>query len=236
MVGVAGAAAVNLAVFERERARILVGAEQAVRRAVVDDGVADRDVIGVVIHAARRARRHFEALKDVVVTGEFDGVRAAREHRALAVHGHAEDRDLVRGGPGLGEADPARVGGAAVDLHGVARLELRRDRLQVRVRLARSDLVRGEGLRELADGAGSVRDRFGGRAATNERGDQREKRTESETLTLTHRMTSFVLAARAPRARSSGPAGTSARRQSLGEKGRKIVRSRLMRRVPICPP
>src|SRR3546814_167400 len=69
----------DLAVLERERSGVVVGAQDPVRRAVADDGVADGDVMGFAEHAGQRPAPDVEAIEDHMVgLLELDGVRAAR--------------------------------------------------------------------------------------------------------------------------------------------------------------
>src|SRR5215213_2290577 len=125
-------AVVDLNVFERERARVRVGAEYAVRGAVVHDRVAHGDVVRVVVYAAEGAARDVEALEDVVVReAELYRVRPAGDYGAQAVHANAPYGYLARAGPGAREDHVARVGRVAVDLHHVAGVEDGCDRLKV---------------------------------------------------------------------------------------------------------
>src|SRR3546814_9613699 len=72
----------DLAVLERERSGVVVGAQDPVRRAVADDGVADGDVMGFAEHAGQRPAPDVEAIEDHMVgLLELDGVRAAPQER-----------------------------------------------------------------------------------------------------------------------------------------------------------
>src|SRR3546814_15746175 len=53
----------DLAVLERERSGVVVGAQDPVRRAVADGGVADGDVVGFAEHAGQRPAPDVEAIE-----------------------------------------------------------------------------------------------------------------------------------------------------------------------------
>src|SRR3546814_2009058 len=119
----------DLAVLERERSGVVVGAQDPVRRAVADDGVADGDVVGFAEHAGQRPAPDVEAIEDHVVgLLELDGVRAALQDRPRRAHRTvpaerprvarraavpAADDDLT--GVGRAAADPDHVAGIDVD-------------------------------------------------------------------------------------------------------------------------
>ena len=57
-----------------------VGAEDAVRRAVVDHGVPDDDVAGLVVDATGRPAGHLEAFEDIPVRTGCVGPRRLEGH------------------------------------------------------------------------------------------------------------------------------------------------------------
>ena len=104
-------------------------------RAVVDEGVADHQVVRVVVDAAEGPAQgvagaaDLEAFEhDVVGEAKLDGVGAAAQVRALAVDADPAQRDRVAGGAAIGRGhdDVAAVDHVAVDLDHVARSEVDR--------------------------------------------------------------------------------------------------------------
>ena len=128
MAAVALAGARDLAVLQRERSRVLVRAEDAVRRAVVHVDVPHGGVVRLAEDARTGAAGDLEALEhDVVRLLELDRVRAAGQQRPRRP-GHAAPADRDR--TGLGSAvvvahhDVAGIAGVAVDLDNVAGREV----------------------------------------------------------------------------------------------------------------
>ena len=61
------AAMVNLDVLHGERSGVHIGAEYAMRGAVVNDRVTNGDVVSMMVDAAKRAAGHIKALKDIMI-------------------------------------------------------------------------------------------------------------------------------------------------------------------------
>src|SRR5262249_14826809 len=101
-----------------------------VRRAIMDDDVPQGEVVAVVEDAARAAARHLEALDDVMIRVDVDGVGAARDHRASPLLYDASQGDGLGLGAAVFQLEIAGVGLAAVDLDHVAGGELWGELLQ----------------------------------------------------------------------------------------------------------
>src|SRR6185437_8254083 len=96
MLARAVAAVINLDILEGQRTGIRVGAKDAMRRTIMNDRIANGDVIGVMVNASETAAGYIEAFEDVMVgQTKFDGVGPARENRTQPVHAKAANSDLV---------------------------------------------------------------------------------------------------------------------------------------------
>src|SRR5690606_9475266 len=118
VIAVASPAAIHLDALEEHGARIVVGAENSLARAVVDHAVTQRDVVGVMEEASRAAARQIQVLEDVVVARRLDGVDAAADARPRAAYSANDDGHRL--GARIVEPDSALVVGATFDLHDVA--------------------------------------------------------------------------------------------------------------------
>jgi hypothetical protein len=159
----------DLAVLDGQRAGVPVGAEHAVRRAVVDPGIAHDHVVAVMEQAAEgRGRRagagQLDALEHHVVGADLQRVgSAAQDGPQTVARDAAQDDRNARRAAVAGRPDHATgVDFATVEFDHIAGLEVDRGEqlVQAGVRLAWSDLI---GRRECVGSADEQSDEGQGR-------------------------------------------------------------------------
>src|ERR1041385_1426804 len=125
-------AVIDLHILHQQRSGISISAEDAVRRAIMHNTVAQSDVVCVVIDSAKAAARDIEGLEDVVIRqAKLDGVSATRDNRTQSVYADAPNSDLVYGRTRPGEYQVAGVSGVSIDFSHVTRIKKRRNILQL---------------------------------------------------------------------------------------------------------
>ncbi len=116
------ATVINLDILERQRTGVGVGAQDAMGRTIVNDRIANGDVIGVMVNAAETTASNIEAFKDVMVRQtKFDGIGPARENWTQPIYANAANRNLVYDRPRPGEDNIAGISCIAVNLDEIAR-------------------------------------------------------------------------------------------------------------------
>src|ERR1041384_3644321 len=87
MLASSAPAVIDLHILHQQRSGISVGAEDAVRRAIMHNTVAQSDVVRVVIDSAKAAARNIEGFEDVVIRqAKLDSVSAARNNGTQSVY------------------------------------------------------------------------------------------------------------------------------------------------------
>src|SRR6185369_14281813 len=120
------AAMINLDILKRQRSGVGVGAEDAMGRTIVNDRIANGDVIGVMVDAAETTASNIEAFKNVMVRQtKYDGVSPTRENRTQSIYENTANGDLVDDRPGPGEDNIAGISCVAVNLHEITRQQQR---------------------------------------------------------------------------------------------------------------
>lgn len=120
------AAMINLDILQRQRTGVGVGAEDAMGRTIVNDRIANGDVIGVMVDAAETTASNIEAFKDVMVRQtKFDGIGPTRENWTQPIYANPANGNLVDDCPRPGEDNIAGISCVAVNLDEIARQQQR---------------------------------------------------------------------------------------------------------------
>ena len=137
------ASMVDLDAVDGQRAAVVVGAEDAVPRAVVDMAVADGDVVGLVADADFAAAGDIDVFEHIVMrTTEGNCDRSAVDFRTLPADTDAADGDWRSRQPGALEFD-RRITLVAIDLDDVAGTQQIRDLGEFGVGTSRSHPEKG---------------------------------------------------------------------------------------------
>lgn len=90
------------------------------RGAIVDDRIAQRDVIGVMKDASGAASGDVETFEDVMAAIQGDGIGSSPNDRAFSVFRDAANGDFRRRRSRFGERN-ARIRGVSIDFDDIAR-------------------------------------------------------------------------------------------------------------------
>src|ERR1051326_6910158 len=147
MLASAVAAVINLHILHQQRSGVSVGAENSVRRTIMHNTVAQRDVVRMMINSSKAAARYIEALEDVVIgEAKLHRVSAAGDNGPQSVYADACDSDLVYVGARPSKYQITGIGCITIDLNYVTRIEYWRDILQLLECPGWTNLV-GDGIR-----------------------------------------------------------------------------------------
>ena len=120
------AAVINLDILKGQRTGIGVGAKDAMGRTIMNDRIANGDVIGVMVNASETAASYIEAFEDIVVRQtKFVGVGPARENRTQPVYTKAANCNLVYDRARPGQDNIAGIGCVPVNLDEITRRQQR---------------------------------------------------------------------------------------------------------------
>jgi hypothetical protein len=111
-------------------------------RTMMDNCVAQRDVVGMMVNTPKATTSDVKTLKNVMVgQSKLDRIRTARDDGSQSVNTNSSNGDLVYRRTRPGKDQVARISSVTVDLHKVARVEQWCNRLQSCIGSRWTDLI-----------------------------------------------------------------------------------------------
>jgi hypothetical protein len=144
---------IDLDVLKCQRTRVSIGAENAMGRTIMNDGVANGNVVRVMVDSAEATAGYIESFEDIVIREtKFDSVRPPRNNRPQAINPKATNRNLIYHCAGSGEDEIAGVRRVAVNFNKISWRQQRCNILQSRKRSGWSHLIGNRKCAAAADG------------------------------------------------------------------------------------